>query len=146
MPINYSISKYMEAFSKIRKAAEEHSYLWNETVPEEGLHIVRISIDEQQRWAESYGLIKGKDKKLHYYKRGDDGERSHLITIKDIAKDFQRHNNHGCDISLNELGTYFLGQIEEYLKQYQLVASKIDEKVKKKVRRLEKMLSLDSEN
>ena len=146
MPINYSISKYMEAFSRIRKAAEEHSYLWNETIPEEGLHIVRIIIDEQQRWAESYGLIRGRDKKLHYYKKGDDGEGSRLITIKEIAKDFQRHNNQGCDISLDELGTYFLGQISEYLRQHQLFASKVDEKVKKKVQALEKILYLDSEN
>jgi hypothetical protein len=134
----------METFSRIRRAAEEHSYLWNDIVSEEGLHIIRISIDEQQRWAESYGLMRGKDKKLHYYKRGDGGEGSHLITIKELAKDFQRHNNHGCDISLNEIETYFVGQIEEYLRRYQIVESKVEEKVKKKVRQLEKMLSLDS--
>ena len=97
--IPYSKSSYIQAFSTIRKAAEQHSYLWNETIPEEGLGIVRIVIDEQQDWIESYGITKSKDGRLHFYKKNEDRDQSHLITIKELAKDFQRHNNHGCDIS-----------------------------------------------
>ena len=36
--------------------------------------------------------------------------------------------------------------MDEYFRRYQIVASKIDEKVKAKRQALEKMLSLDSEN
>lgn len=142
----YSLTKYVEAFSTIRKAAEQHAYLWNETIPKEGLGIIRIVVDEQQDWIESYGLIRGKDKRLHFYKKNEDRDEGHLITIKELAKDFQRHNSQGCDISPNEMSTRFVDSIDEYFRRYQLVASKVDEKVKKKRQALEKMLSLDSED
>jgi hypothetical protein len=143
---SYPISRYTKTFSDIRKAAEQHAYLWNETIPEEGLGILRIVVDEQQDWIESYGIAKSKDGRLHFYKKNEDRDEGHLITIKELAKDFQRHYNQGCHISPEEISTRFVDSIDEYFRRYQLVASKVDEKVKKKRRALEKMLSLDSEN
>ena len=29
----YSLNKYIETFSTIRKVAEQHAYLWNKTIP-----------------------------------------------------------------------------------------------------------------
>lgn len=142
----YSLNKYIETFSTIRKVAEQHAYLWNETIPEEGLGIIRIVIDEQQDWIESYGIAKSKDGKLHFYKKSEDRDQGHLIPIKELAKDFQKHNRNGCDISPNELSTRFVDSIDEYFRRYQILESKVDEKVKAKRQALEKMLSLDSED
>ncbi len=99
MPENkYSLNRYIEIFSAIRKAAEQHSYLWNDTISEEGLNIVRIVIDEQQDWIESYGITKSKDGRLHFYKKNEGLTQNFLIPIRELAKDFQRHNHNGCDI------------------------------------------------
>ena len=139
--INYSLSRYIEAFSRIRRAAEQHSYLWNGA--EEGLELLRIGIDELQNWVESYGLLKGRDGKLHFYKKRGDRDDSHLIPIKEIAKDFQRHNNHGCNLSLSEISTRFVDGIGEYLRKYGI--AKVEKKVKREVQALEKIVFLDSE-
>ncbi len=134
-----SLTGYKNALAKIRKAAEEYSYLWDSDFSvwadfDSRLQILEVVKDEQQNWKENYGITKSKDGDFFYY------NNSRKISAGELAKKIQQHEVNGANITPKMLVQNFVDALREPLARYETAKARIHEKVKKKMTDLEERL------
>lgn len=139
--VPYELAEYEGVLTKVLEAANEVSYLWREgCIEEDGLHLFRFIVDEQDNDYEDYGIMSD-DKGVLRYSHHRRGIKRRDVEVPQFAKklsDFDRRNG---NLSPSEVRDNFIENIRGPLRSYAIKSANIDGLVKVKVQALEELLS-----